>query len=372
MLIYLTKSLLVPKGDIEYNHIWTAVRNIAISAAESKHLMLGDEEALRGFRIWFEHDPQLCPLFNKLISDCIFGIPDFITYYIEVVNGNPLEIRHEGNRDIVQLTYKYFNNTNQVQSTSLIIEDKNDFDFFNYIAKWYINKESLNCNYNFTEIDGGGANTYIKIEREIESRHLNITIVDTDCKYPNQVINDQSTYGQCRRVTGDNKIFKLLPLKVHEIENLIPSNILDSLPIWTSVDLCKNKRYYDYLKTKSEEILPYFDIKKGIMESEITDNDEYKDFAKKCYSQNPELQACSTCFEDYLENHLETKNNGKKIVYRGLMESILKKVLCYLKDNQATVELFEYQEKCWDEIGENMINWGIARNDEVLSYNIAY
>lgn len=372
MLIYLTKSLLVPKDDIEYYHIWTAVRNIAISAAESKHLVLGDEEALIEFRTWFERDPQLCPLFNKLISDYIFGIPEFITYYIEVVNGNPLAIRHEGNKDIAQLSYHYFQNTNQVQSTSLIIEDKHDFDFFNYIAKWYISKCEYYCNYNFIEIDGGGSNTYLKIERELASRHLNITIVDTDCRFPKQVIDEQSTYGKCRSVTGDNKIFKILPLQVHEIENLIPSNILDLLLIWTSDDLRKNKRFYDYLKTKSEEILPYFDLKKGIMESDIEDNVEYKNFARNCYSQNPELQACSTCFDDYLENHLETKDNGKKIVYRGLMESILKKALFYLNNNEVTVELFEYQEKCWNEIGENMINWGIARNDEVLSYNITY
>lgn len=67
-----------------------------------------------------------------------------------------------------------------------------------------------------------------------------------------------------QRIRKKITIYKFLPIDVHEIENLIPTNFIDMLNIWNT-DACRqNKEYFDYLKNDAERILPFFDFKKGI------------------------------------------------------------------------------------------------------------
>ena len=48
-----------------------------------------------------------------------------------------------------------------------------------------------------------------------------------------------------------------------------PTNFIDMLNIWNT-DACRqNKEYFDYLKNDAERILPFFDFKKGIVQTKF-------------------------------------------------------------------------------------------------------
>ena len=321
---------------------------------------------------WFALDPVLRPLVDDMANRYMYGVPSFLTYYIEVVRDNPQGIREENDCRIVQMKYTDFRETKNVQATLLIGEDDNDCRFFKFICDWYIRNTYPGVNYNLYNINGGGANTYREIEKALENKQFSLTIVDTDIRYPNQRLDKNSTYGKCRKVNGRYELFKVLPLNVHEIENLIPRNYMLELDTWSTEILAKSKQHYECLVENAEEILPYFDLKKGILLSKISENVKYAEFAKKCYLTNTSLCAGGLSFEDYCKKpDLDKggKDNEDSIVYRGIFSNIMSKMLEMIKGEvlKEEPELFNFQEQCWTKIAQEMLNWGCSRNKESLS-----
>ena len=86
MLYYLTDSLIVDITDSLYQQIYRTIRTLGEAAESSTHLLYGDIGILEKAKEWFASDPILSPLFNKLVENFSINIiPEFITYYIEVV-----------------------------------------------------------------------------------------------------------------------------------------------------------------------------------------------------------------------------------------------------------------------------------------------
>lgn len=371
MLFYLTDSLIVEKDDVEYPQIYNAVRNLALASADRYHILLGDEKVIEKLREWFYADPVLRPLFDDIANRYMFGIPSFLTYYVEVVNGEPLNVRDENGVMIAQMKYSDFRETKNVQSTLLIGEDDNDCVFFKYICDWYIRVNGLNVDYSLKNISGGGENTYREIVKALNNEQFSLTIVDTDKRYPKQKIVKDSTCDKCCKVRGRKELYKVLSLNVHEIENLVPHNYIAQLDTWTTDALAKNKQHYDCLVGDSENILPYFDLKKGILLSKIKGNAEYAAFAEKCYLMNNVLAGTGVKFCDYCKGDLDFggKGNKDKIVYRGIFSNIMSKLLEKIKDGSLKdgPNLFNFQMRCWNEISQVMLDWGCARNKESLS-----
>lgn len=371
MLFYLTDSLIVENDDAEYKSIFNAVRNLALASENSYHILLGDEKVIEMVRMWFNTDPGLRPLFDDIANRYMFGIPSYLTYYVEVVKGEPQDVREENGVKIAQMKYSDFRETKNVQSTLLIGEDDNDCVFFKFICDWYVRLNKLKVNYSLNNISGGGENTYREIEKALNNEQFSLTIVDTDIRYPNQRIEKDSTYDKCRKVRGRKDLYKVLPLNVHEIENIVPHNYIDQLDSWTTEILAKNKQHYDCLIHDAENILPFFDLKKGILLSKINGNVDYTAFAEKCYLQNEMLSGNGIQFSDYCNGNLDKggKGNKDKIVYRGVFSNILSKLLEKIKDESLSGEpdLFNFQRQCWNEISQTMLNWGCARNKEALS-----
>ena len=371
MLFYLTDSLIVENDDAEYKSIFKAVRYLALASVDSYHILLGDEKVIEKLRMWFNTDPELRPLFDDIANRYMFGIPSFLTYYVEVVKGEPQDVREENGVKIAQMKYSDFRETKNVQSTLLIGEDDNDCVFFKFICDWYIRVNGLKAYYSLDNVSGGGQNTYREIEKALDNKKFSLTIVDTDMRYPNQKIAKDSTYGKCRKVRGRKELYKVLPLNVHEIENIVPHNYIDQLDTWTSETLAKNKQHYNCLVDDAENILPFFDLKNGIFLSKIKENVDYAAFAEKCYFQNEVLSGNGIQFSDYYNGNLDMggKDGKDKIVYRGVFSNIMSKLLEKIKDKSLRDEpdLFKFQRQCWNEISQAMLNWGCARNKESLS-----
>ena len=226
MLFYLSESLIVNRTDKKYPYICQAVRNLATAACESKHYVTGGFKVISHFAVLFNTSDDIVAIFfhelKKKYSSV--GIPDFINYYIEVVNGNVKTENDDKNKQALQINFDVFVDTKSVQKTTIICEDiVYDYNFYKFILDWFINKK-INRNtipYNFEARHGGGDRTEIVFKSCINEQLTCICIVDTDKKYPEQRIKKNSTCWKCQKVQCGPRNF-FYKLNCQELENLLP------------------------------------------------------------------------------------------------------------------------------------------------------
>ena len=361
------RTAIVENNDSQYRSIYKAIHNIATRVIDGSHLMLGDYNAIVYFREVFKADPNVGALFDNLYQNySIMPIPSFLTFYIEIVKEKPCCRRVDG-ICIGQRIFNHYLNIDTTNTTLLVGEDLNDTKFYGYILKWYIAQESKNVGYAFHGVNGGGINTYKVVQNELRENHITICIVDTDKRFPNCSPKSDGTYGKCKEnIKSTDLEYKFLPLHVHEVENLIPLNFIDLFSIWEGQIIDKNnKKAFDYLRVDAADILPYFDYKNGIKNDKyFFDNPDYYAFAKKCYTMNVEMMANESDFDYYV------RNNRTKEIYPRLLKgtnTILRTLDIIQKDNCPQPILLEYQTKYWNEIGQSMLDWCIARKKEAIS-----
>lgn len=368
MLFYLTDTLIVEDTDLRYNDIRTAVYLLAVQAAAGNHAVIGDINAITYFRKVFENDFMVGQFFNNVYQNIAFEVvPSFITYYVEVVLEAP-HTRTEEGKTIAQVKYTRMIPFDATNKTSLVCEFLYDAEFYAFVLKWYINQLHLNIHYAFNEIDGGGTNTHLNIEKELKADHITISILDTDCRFPGAQIDPESTYGKCIGIGSGNVLYKMLPLVVHEVENLVPLNYIDQeFSNWTKndVEYARKKKAFDYLKKDAEHILPYYDYKKGIKNNEeYRKSQELQDFARRCYALNDEKVAAQPNFDQFV-NSLQNKAN----IYTELIGgtgTICMTLQAIRKGNAPEPLLFDFQRANWVSIGQEMLNWCIARKPEAI------
>ena len=369
MLFYLTDSLIVDNHDQRFKDICTAIYHLAVQSAEGNHVVIGDIDVISHYRNIFKNDYCVGPLFNKLYQNITFEVvPSFINYYVEVVLTNPSNRVDQDGRTVVQLEYSSLTPLEASNKTSLVCEFLSDAKFYDYILSWFINKLGVNVHYAFHKVDGGGTNTHLNIINELDSNHITLSILDTDCRYPNAPIDPNGTYGKCIGIGVGNVLCEIMPLYVHEVENLIPMNFIDQVfTQWTNGDAeyARKKKAFDYLKKEAESILPYFDYKKGIRYNEDFRNiQELQTFAQKCYEQNDEKMAVQPNFSQFVSTL-----NDKEYIYTELIggTGTIKMTISLIDSGNAPNPiLYQFQEENWKKIGQEMINWCIAREPEAI------
>ncbi len=363
MLYYLTDSLLVDEKHPKFNIIQQSLKRLGISAVESNHLILGDYDILYQASCWFKHDNELSPLFSKLVQNYSLNvIPPFVKYYLELVLDDPVTRKDDNGRQVAQICPEDVSTLESVAPVGLVVEDLCDADFYNHILDWYKIRCGITANFRYNSIHGGGGRIVEVIKSELRKKHVSLTILDTDMRYPGCDIEKNDTYKKCVKLGRKAPYYKFLPLKVHEIENLIPSNYIDILDKWENEVGKVKKNHYDCLKKKAEIMLPYFDIKKGIRKNSIMADPAYYEFARQCYELNPNLYSKESNFDLYVNSKEE-----KDVIYEGLIENIMKAVLEKIKINDfPSPVLYEFQTKNWEQIGQSMTDWCISRNNESL------
>lgn len=367
MLFYLTKTLVVNPKDPEFLEIYRAIHNLADKVVSCNHLLTGDFEAIKFFRDIFYTDLIVYPLFNELYQNyATEPIPTCLTYYIELVKENPQK-RFEGSIEIQQMLYSDFINSDHCIKSQLVCEDLNDGVFFTHVLEWYINKNWNNVSIALHKVNGGGENTYKAIKNEIKEQHCTICIIDTDKRFPTDTPADNSTYSLCVNLGINSPIYKLLPLQVHELENLIPLNYIDAFDVWVNgkPDDFKHKMAFDYLRTDAENVLPFFDYKNGIKNNELyRSNPNLQIFARHCFSLNLEYTIAHPDYDVYVSSLA-----NKQWIYLHLIggSGTMTRAIDMI-ENKNTPEpiLLNFQENNWNEIGQSLLNWCIAHNHEAI------
>ena len=367
MLFYLTNSLIANPDDADYLAIRKCIKKLATAVTEHKHLLMGDFEVIQHFNgILYNPEEDESRLFNMLEKhEAINPIPDEITYYIEVVRGEPSNERTEENVTVAQVSYKMFEDSSSCDQTSLLCEDDYDCAFFKHIYKWYIGNVCTTRLSNSLESTlGAGGHIVTEIKKMKRKKRACLAIIDSDKKYPSHVPSNETTSKKCEKIK-ETPIYKLLVLDVQEVENLIPIDYINQHQFVG--DGAINKMHFDTLlnNNHTEHILQYLDLKKGIKKMDVADDANFQTFASFCYFHNT-LVNQGLDFNEFLSS---IEDND--FIQRPLQESILKKVLEEIKERESLngthwPYLLQYQEDEWKRIGQFLLNWGCARGKESL------
>ena len=365
MLFYLTDSLIVDRDTPEFPFIKRAIWYLALSVTECKHLLRGDEKVLKHYEAEFADNDMAYPLLHNLIVKPTTGntVPNEIVNYIEVVRDNPLDTVKEGHY-IKQVCYTYFNDSSKVQPMRIAVEDIDDSKFYGYILDWYLSENSLKFNHSYGVLPGGGGRTEKNVRDSLNDGLMVTCIVDSDKKYKNQPDDPDSTGYKCSKIKCPfGGIYYFLMLKVHELENLIPLNHLDSLK-WEGQGL-KDKNDFMHLcgKAESEQLLPYFDIKEGIKKIDVVKyGADYYAYAKKCCSLHPTLQGGQS-FKDYVDGLLTDDSYVYPRLRKRIMNDMADK---YERKNVAYPLLMVYQFDEWNRIAQLLLDVTCAKNPEAM------
>lgn len=369
MLFYLTDSLIVPSSDPDYTHIYKSICILAMQVESSQHLLTGDYDVIDHFRKVFQGNPIIGPLFNTIYQNySTSGIPGYVTFYIEIVNSVPKPERIIGGKVVRQLYYSHFDKPDKASSSLLMGEDTNDAIFYEHILCWYIKEHAPFAHHKLRKCHGGGVNTAREIFSHLNQGDILIAIIDTDKKYPNCPIKRDSTYDKCRKLVRKEPHYCLLPIDVQEIENLVPRNYIDACNNWNNQlsydSVCKSK--IEMLYSDSENTLPFFDFKKGlVIDEDVRNIIGYKEFARKCYDARTDLKALESDFDVFLSS----SSNGTEICPKLFGGSgLIKRIMQLLRSTECpqTPILFPFQKDNWEKIGQSMLNWCISRNNERL------
>lgn len=367
MLFYLTDSLIAEPADEDFHTISMCIRKLAEAVSEGEHMLMGSFEVISHFNKIFQNvGEDISALFNQMEKYEDFrDIPSELTYYVEIVRGNPQRKRKVGKAIVAQVNYLNFSKMKAALRTVLLGEDTRDCTFYRDILAWYKrNIIKTNLTHCFEDMLGGGGQTHDQIRRTNRTNRPCLAIVDADRKYPKQKIDLSSTGGKCIHIPL-TPIYKLIVLNVQEIENLIPYDYLAFYPFGGEGK--ENKKHFDTLigHDDTEELMRFLDFKLGIKKKDIKNNPEYKAYAEKFYAHNTILNK-GLSFDDFLD----TLSDDDK-VQPGLQKNILEKVrdaVATAKKNTNVPEphLYAFQEKEWMRIGQAMLNWGCAHNIEAL------
>ena len=364
MVIYLTDSL-ITEDPKKIQDIKACIRNLCIAHSESKHLLFGDLEVLK----WGMDnigDETSKVVLARLIQEFSFSaISGDITEYVEVGDWQKKTIKIKDYRVTHMVPYKFFTDSGHCQMTNIIGEDENDVKLYVHILNWYT--ASKNYFFRYKREHGGGATMGRKITTTMQSDGFAIAIVDTDMRFCGDKIENNSTCYRCLeayKAEHGKSVLRLYTLHVHEIENILPFKIVE--------ELYEGKTHISEFKALlnlEDEVLRYFDIKKGI---KLADGQkpEYRDFAKRCYSNNEALTAACEFSQKVAIWSADKTNREKQVLYPGLGGDVLKTVIAHYDTSdigEVKPVLKPFQKREWNAIGKHLLNYCIARPKEALN-----
>jgi len=252
-------------------------------------------------------------------------------------------------------------------SNTLICENSHDYMFYYWAANYFQIADVKNTiSLNTLHSNGGGSQTDYECSLYDQNKSLALVIYDNDKKYPGDTIGKTAK-------SIENKIAHLHSLylwphqiSVHEIENLIPIDVLVGL---------KRKTHKDFLVKMAanrndvmfESLFRYFDFKKGLAPSTLR---AYKiamtpeDFSKLT-SLLAKLGAMSQNISKALRGSWD-KKHIENVILGGWGDKLLQASVDYVYSNNNTYSLTPYQEIEWKSLIKDIWSIGCAQNKAVI------
>lgn len=286
--------------------------------------------------------------------------------YYKVVSGYTGNQKIEENgRECILLSVKEGNNADFTDKSILLVESNDDIEFYALIGKYYLQNRGIqNMRISFQNEIGGGDTTSIRLANIIDERQRTcLCIADSDMRYCGA--KNGGTLEKILAVAESREqiYYEVYALKMHEIENLIPIELLESVckeipDAHEGIQLLKKLLRID---SSNNSPVYYFDYKKGIkkeyfFQKEGSDKDKEKKFRKlgdyRKYWHNI-LGQCGITLNE----------GGSDFIVSGVCERILPHTIQYLNDKWEEDKICDivsnsYIHESWMEIGAKIVTWG--------------
>ena len=353
MLIYLDEDII---NNLDDTSVF-AIQNIAECVRAGRHIIVAKRSLLKKLYMLTSISDVDRRVFKKLYSQVTqYGsLKNRIKTYIHISSSvKNVEKKVEMDHVVYIMPVQLFSDCSNFQKTKLICEDLFDCEFYQSLAKYYMEQNHLSGKINFEKINGGGLNTSKNYEEKLNSNYTPcLAIIDSDKTSPEGMLGKTAQYvnAVCNKY-DNNHVTYTHTLKVREKENLIPPEIYYNLESDAKIKedfefLLKmyNSEYKDsYLfgdiksgfdKKADQEMLKEFitvEVKKLVDEDFAID--ELKEYGKQLKQMIGDNVFCSVVDELYREPVKEKENiiHGVRSAFGKFKESILEGKL---KDRNA-------------------------------------
>jgi len=375
MLISIDSSV-VDDGD---ENTWddetvVALDNLATAHREGKHLVIADrktsEKIARCSRL-SENKRNVYKHLSNQATQNFRSYPSVVKRYIEVKPCLEPQVVEKSGQKIIEVPPRFFYDSESIQKTILLCENRDDAVFYETIAKVYLIWKHRNvpivC---VCEPRGGGGNTisseYINIQKE--KKGFCLCIVDSDKIAPDG--NLGNTAIGLRKSDPNSIKTQSFILDCREIENLIPNSILLEL-------VSGNPERLEALKILESisvvEVRSFLDIKEGTRMKEIIDKKDTKvdEFWQLKLGLIPNI---SERIDDWCQTHWQcskksSKNSKEKCeckISLGFGDHTLSDTVKYLKRINNPHEIARIVDRSkhsdWEKIGQVVMDWCIAES----------
>lgn len=361
MLLYIDNTFVT---EIQKNNKTAieALNLIALGRKQGNHLLLAErsnlkvirdceyvsEDTKRVFTFLYENFPNFAIIKSKL------------TFYIKIISGTKhMSLVKSDLQHICEISYDYFQDLKIITETVVIGENQSEIEFYKYIANHCkqnrdLSSLPLKCQ---SRMGGGNTTHTVYSNEQDQEQSFCLCYVDSDKKYPNAQVGD--TLKAVRKADNPCKLLsKLYELKVREIENIIPINILEKV-----IDLDINHKnglltLKKVLKSENYKDLFFLDFKNGISiknYKKINDVNLIKFINTLCINSGLHTKQQLDDFK-----HIEDENYfPTRVVIQGLGSNILDRVIKFINQNKTLIPNFDFNEQKdeWFSVGDNFINW---------------
>lgn len=286
--------------------------------------------------------------------------------YCRVVAG-PISSRIvvEGGQEITYISVIEDAKKDFTDLSVILAENAEDIRLYKRIGQYYLRKEQIRqMQISFDERAGGGDTTYMILKPIIEAeRRMCLCVVDSDKKYLGAVSCGDTMQKVLDLRKGKQEVFyEILPLQVHEVENLIPLNILEKVQKRKRLEKEGIEFIKKLISKDSSKTSPvfYFDMKKGILKKNILIKKDADEHEKKRFRRVEPYRNGWLPFLQY-DGQMQQLEEEKTAIVPGVCEKILAYSLEEFEnmgEQFETYEVDEYMKPYWMLIGSKIVSWG--------------
>lgn len=382
MLLYVDRSAkdcLESSGSDREDAI-RSLTNLATSRREGKHLILGNQAALRAIASWDELDRYSLGVYSKILQETVEkgNLRKELKYRIDIVwnpAGVPSEQRSSGQR-IVQLPLHHFRYIDRALQTLLLTENKRDAQIYEIMARVSLKRRSWKLPLRMENRAGGGddmAAQYVDIQ---SNKKICLCIADSD-KTSFQSGCGDTANKIMRRDDALSPTCSYVVTEAHELENLISTRTYDETldrnnPL-KERQRAASIRFLERLEaTKFAEIRQFLDFKNGLRLSVVLDNLEaYGRYRDKDY-WNCLLHIAETqdsVDPNCIENQRCKKDRKKEcscVVMDGFGKGVIDAVIEKLNEKapgKIRENLCGNTAPEWQRIGDTLLAWSCGSSE---------
>lgn len=318
-----------------------------IDASRSTFNTLCTNESLKGFIGSFKRKQGLSEIYSYISFFVqLAAKDDDDSLFIQKAQGRILKI--ESYQDL------FFFSTNYI-----VCENSHDYKFYcwgaNQFQKGNI-KETLSLN--TSRLNGGGSQISYECDLVNSDKKFALVIYDSDVKYINAPIGNTAKSIERKISSLHSPYLWSHRLASHEIENLIPIEILIGLKIKQHksflVKMSENKTH-----TMFDIFFIYFDFKKGILPSTLRAYREQLSASE--FSKIKDLLVKLGVHITRIEKVLRDKWNPKikeNVLLGGWGDKLLQQSVEFVDSNYVNSTLLSYQTKEWNTLVRDI--WSIG------------